>query len=1491
MANDVISLLKIGFQIDDKTLNKEVSAVIKETGKTAQGEIDKFGKLDFSKSLIGKVDETLALLKGKLKKADLSPILTEMLEKTFSTSSLKEKEQAILSLVEKVELLSNAVGRMGNTSLVGFNQREINAVINAQKKIEEKEKKYTAKRSELVSSASRVRATKDIGKLEKMYSANDSSSLETQSKITEKIQEAVSKKGKINQETSTEIQNLGRCLSLYTSMESAKPERGTKEAVRYAKEVWYLYEKIVESAKKIDSSTGNKAALNYVHDNYKSMNNLQENSWKVLAEDYGKKNTSDMAERLQQELNKRDAYIQEIAQKHINQANSTLKENSGKIKTGENNGKEGSGGDEVPDPGNAVKGYSTLDEALKVVIKDFKDVEKYAVDAKTAFEKVKQLIKEYDKNGMLSSDKQKDFFGYQSRFNALNEVDGLTDGLAFSDKQEDIMFEMSEIFSATEISKARTTDLYNRVLKLTDAQIAKQKELEEQIKKTNNEKNKQPKINNGENPNEKNTKIDENPNDGQANAPAVVNSETIELLEKEAQNLKSVAEKASEAAEAKKLFSDENKNVKEAAEKSAVELEKEAKFLESIAGNAEKAAAAKERYSTAVQNTPKDTSPNRKFVNESEYMSNPGQYSKTALAIPALKDAEVLKNTIGTEFTNGFVKVSAKIKEADGNWKQFSARIDGDGEVFNAKFSPITNNIEKLNAELTDMGSRATQQSEPFNFEPNTAGFKEIVNLLGIAKNEALNIKQIVKETHANGAEFYNVKYNDGSSVRYGADNNVHSAFESIVNDTPELLEQQKTFETLVARIKEYSALKIKAAKNSATEAEKNRIIELEKEINKLHNNPILSESQFTAAKEELQKIKEQIELIEQSTSEKSGLKRGKIISDYLSSVGSDEAYVNRTKKPAENMTGGEALRIRTLAEAFQKYKEALIKLEGKPIVSEEQLQSVEGLRKKFLAAKDAYKQLEKADRGAAAVSVSKLVNNIDKYLVKNSAIASKYRAELIALKKEALDRGAGANIADIQSRFEKLQVKIRGAGQEGKRFFDIIKEKATYGLAGQLAMYFNFQSVLNQFRQGIQTVKELDTALTEMRKVSDETLSSLKRYQKESFQIADDVATTAQQIIKSTADWQRLGESLSDAKESAKVSNILFNVSEFENIDEATDSLVSLSAAYKDLEKIEIVDSLNKIGNEYSISTDQLATALKDSASSLTTAGNSFAEAIALTTAGNAITQDASKTGSGLRTIALRLTGTEAAREALNELGEDTSDFITASKLRQTIKQATAAATNDGSGFDILDSNGNYKSTYQMMLGLSELYDKIQQKDKEMGTNNLNLLLETIAGKNRSNIAASILQNPDMLKSVYEGAQNADGSAQEELNKHIDSIEAKFTKLQNQAQRFWYTFIGSDDVKKVTVFLTDVLSRITDIVDKIGSIPALLATIGTAMAIKNVGKTKSCLHIYAYSDKVSHAKCEFYILPSVKYTVEIADMASRCIWTHPLVIEGREVA
>ena len=104
------------------------------------------------------------------------------------------------------------------------------------------------------------------------------------------------------------------------------------------------------------------------------------------------------------------------------------------------------------------------------------------------------------------------------------------------------------------------------------------------------------------------------------------------------------------------------------------------------------------------------------------------------------------------------------------------------------------------------------------------------------------------------------------------------------------------------------------------------------------------------------------------------------------------------------------------------------------------------------------------------------------------------------------------------------------------------------------------------------------------MKKVSDESISSLKNFQVESFNTAKSIGTTAVEIQNSAADFMRLGHSLKEASGLAKDANIYANVGDME-IGEATEHMISSIQAWQsefanvNEASIAIIDKYNEIG------------------------------------------------------------------------------------------------------------------------------------------------------------------------------------------------------------------------------------------------------------------------------------------------------------------------
>ena len=215
--------------------------------------------------------------------------------------------------------------------------------------------------------------------------------------------------------------------------------------------------------------------------------------------------------------------------------------------------------------------------------------------------------------------------------------------------------------------------------------------------------------------------------------------------------------------------------------------------------------------------------------------------------------------------------------------------------------------------------------------------------------------------------------------------------------------------------------------------------------------------------------------------------------------------------------------------------------------------------------------------------------------------------------------------------------------------------------------------------------------------------------------------------------------------------------------------------------------------------------------------AGNDLNQSVALVAAANKVLQDPSQVGAALRTIALRIRGTSL--KVLEEMGEETDGVIeSVSKLQEKVKAI--------SGVNILDDTGAYRDTYDILRDIAEVWDEIGQKDPKGQA----ALLEMLAGKNRSNALAAILTNLNDLEGAYESAMDAQGSAEAENEKYMNSIQGKVDQFKNALQTMWQNQLGSDIIKT----FVDIGTSIVQVIDKIGILKAVLISL---LAI-SVGKT-----------------------------------------------------
>ena len=325
---------------------------------------------------------------------------------------------------------------------------------------------------------------------------------------------------------------------------------------------------------------------------------------------------------------------------------------------------------------------------------------------------------------------------------------------------------------------------------------------------------------------------------------------------------------------------------------------------------------------------------------------------------------------------------------------------------------------------------------------------------------------------------------------------------------------------------------------------------------------------------------------------------------------------------------------------------------------------------------------------------------------------------------------------------------------------------------------------MVNNFKQMVTNVRALDAAMTELKKVTDETRAAYTRFFNEAAVRAKSLGATLTDTITATADFARLGYSISEAAELADAALVYKNVGDgINDISEASESVISTMKAFgiEAANVMTIVDRFNEVGNRFAISSKGVGDALVRSASALAAAGNSLDESIALVTAANNVVQDPEKVGTTMKTVSMYL---RAAKTEAEEAGESTEGMAeSVSKLRKEILALTSGRV------DIQLDENTFKSTYQILKELSKVWGDLTDITKAN-------IMEMIGGKRNSNVVASLLNNFADAEAVLEVAMNSAGSALNENEKYLDSINGKVAQFQAAFEKLSASFVNSGLVK-----------------------------------------------------------------------------------------------
>lgn len=732
----------------------------------------------------------------------------------------------------------------------------------------------------------------------------------------------------------------------------------------------------------------------------------------------------------------------------------------------------------------------------------------------------------------------------------------------------------------------------------------------------------------------------------------------------------------------------------------------------------------------------------------------------------------------GSSSEKGILKLIADIDKAKSD---YTAKLSAFKSANKGIESGIGNEINAVNAAIDNLGkgSSIAEVDKLFNSLKTTASnIRQNLKSLTSSFNETTNAENTLAKMPATIQEISNSfsKLKQQPSEVSELIGNLNSQLNKVNETESQFGRNEKwseEYRELVVSVKkaetEIKSLQL-LEKSDNSEAQQqasryNKIIENISLINKLEKQRI------SAGKEETVEINRQIKNAKGriSTAE-SYLEKHKLISSeyeeqirLLKRTGEYEQAIVKAKSAdkssatftkTENNVARLTQNLTTLEtnwkespifngefqEKFNELKTSLSNVGGNPKALDEYRIKLNELTNELKRADVAYKASFSSNKSQQSIEVTKqnikkLIYTIQTWQQANTKAMSKntfnggtYQVEtdnmIASLKKllNASDLTASdlkANVDKINRSFRTMSSEAQAAGVNGLSFFDKIKEDAL-----KFTSWMSLTTVISGIsREAVKfynNVVDIDTAMTDLRKVTDNTNQQYTEFFDNIGQKAKDLKIDLSDLISQTAEWGKRGYSLDEAETLATNSGIYSVVGEVDNAT-AVQDLTTVMKSYNMTvdESINIVDKFNAISNKYAVSASDIGDMLSRSVSSLSVAGNTLDQAIAMGTAITEITGDAAEAGNSLKVLSMRLRG---AKTELEDAGESTEGMaVSTSKLREDIKALTNV--NGTGGFDIMKDSQNFKSTYEIMKGIANVWNDLTDTSKAA-------IIEKIAGR-----------------------------------------------------------------------------------------------------------------------------------------------------------------
>jgi TP901 family phage tail tape measure protein len=389
--------------------------------------------------------------------------------------------------------------------------------------------------------------------------------------------------------------------------------------------------------------------------------------------------------------------------------------------------------------------------------------------------------------------------------------------------------------------------------------------------------------------------------------------------------------------------------------------------------------------------------------------------------------------------------------------------------------------------------------------------------------------------------------------------------------------------------------------------------------------------------------------------------------------------------------------------------------------------------------------------------------------------------------------------MAELESNTRRASGATEQANMSmGKMLATALKKFPVWMLSATL-----FYAPIRALRSMTDRLIEIDTAMTQIRRVMDMPDFKFTELLESAVNMSDELATKLKDVLSIMGDFGRMGfneNQLVDITKTAQVTQNVSDLNSTEAVDTLTSAMLNFNVSAED--SMTIIDKLNEVDNNYAISTKDLADGIRKAGASAKTFGVDLDELVGYVSAiGSTTRESGAIVGNGLKTIFSRITTMDSAETALNNVG-----------------------------VSIKDMAGSVRPVSDIISDLAGRWTSLTDEQRQ----NLGV---TLAGRHQLTRFLALMNNFDIAISSTNTSLNSQGSAMKEQEKFADSLEGRLNRLDTAWNKLTLAMgeaVISDGLVAGIEVLDALAKSVGAFVKTFGFLPTTLAIVGVALTLFN---------------------------------------------------------